>query len=82
MIYIDRFLSKIIPQIIPDKTLIVLDEADAGFSLQKQSKYINLIEHLCFVKKASVLLTVTYIIKKHSFRVLFLFVYYQKHATS
>jgi len=55
MIYIDRFLSKIIPQIIPDKTLIVLDEADAGFSLQKQSKYINLIEHLCFVKKANVI---------------------------
>lgn len=55
MIYIDRFLAKVIPQIVEDKTLIVFDEADAGFSLKKQKQFINLIEHLSYIKKADIL---------------------------
>ena len=53
MVYINKFLSKIIPNIVEDKTLIVLDEADAGFSLTKQKQFANLV--LSLVKKADVI---------------------------
>lgn len=55
MVYIDKFLSKVIPNIVEDKTLIVLDEADAGFSLTKQKQFANLVDHLSLVKKADVI---------------------------
>lgn len=40
---------------VEGKTLIVLDEADAGFSLTKQKQFANLVDHLSLVKKADVI---------------------------
>lgn len=46
LIYFDLFLKKTIVQIVKDKTLIVLDEMDAGLSLATQTKVINLVNNL------------------------------------
>lgn len=48
LIYFDLFLKKIKKQIIPNKTLIVLDEMDAGLSLATQTKVIHLVNNLAY----------------------------------
>lgn len=48
LIYFDLFLNKIKKQIVPNKTLIVLDEMDAGLSLATQTKVINLVNNLAY----------------------------------
>ena len=48
LIYLDLFINKIKPQIVKDKTLIVLDEIDVGFSLSKQTKVINIVNNLVY----------------------------------
>lgn len=42
----DIFLNKIVPEIIPGKTLLVLDEIDKGFSLEFMGKYNNMLRNL------------------------------------
>lgn len=46
LIYIDTFLTKIKDKIVPEKTLLVLDEVDAGLSLSTQTKVINMVQNL------------------------------------
>ena len=48
LIYFDLFMSKIKSKIVPNKTLIVLDEMDAGLSLATQTKVINLVNNLAY----------------------------------
>ena len=57
LIYIDNFFRKIKDKIIPDRTLICLDEFDKGFSLGNQVKAINFIHTLVYKYKCSVLFT-------------------------
>jgi predicted ATPase len=46
LIYISMFLDKLIPKIVKDKTLVVFDEVDNGFSIKNLSKYNNLLQNL------------------------------------
>lgn len=55
LIYISTFLAKIKDKIIPNKTLICLDEFDKGLSLTNQVKVINLIERFAYQSKCNVL---------------------------
>lgn len=55
MLYLNNFLNKVQPQIIEDKTLLVFDEVDNGFSLDYLSKYFNLIEALVSKYKCHIL---------------------------
>lgn len=53
--YLDIFLTKIKPKIVENKTLIVLDEIDNGFSIKNMSRFINIIRHLTETLKCKVL---------------------------
>ena len=44
LVYLDLFLKKIKDSIVPGKTLLVLDEADRGFSLEFMGKYDRVLE--------------------------------------
>lgn len=55
LIYIDNFINKIKTKIVPEKSLIVLDEVDAGLSLKTQTKVINLINNLIINHKCDVI---------------------------
>jgi len=48
LIYLDMFLKKYAGKFIPNKTLLVFDEVDKGFSLFAMSKYINIINNLSY----------------------------------
>ncbi len=56
MIYLTTFLQKIQPMIIPNKTLVCLDEFDKGFSLSNQIKSINFANRLVEKFKCKVLI--------------------------
>lgn len=55
MILLVHFLKKITPQIVPDKTLLILDEPDKGVDLKNIALINNKIKSLCDVDKISVL---------------------------
>lgn len=57
MIYLSNFINKIKDQIIPNKTLICLDEFDKGFSLKNQIRANNLINRFVYEFKCKVLFT-------------------------
>lgn len=57
MIYLSNFFNKIKDQIIPEKTLICLDEFDKGFSLKNQVRATNLINRFVYEFKCKVLFT-------------------------
>lgn len=46
LIYFDKFYQECKDKIIPEKTLLVFDEIDSGFSLTYMSKTINIIEKM------------------------------------
>lgn len=56
MIYIDTLLSKIKSSIVPEKTLLVLDEVDAGLSLSTQTKVINMVQNLVYKNLCDVII--------------------------
>ncbi len=56
LIYIDKFLGKIKSKIVPNSTLIVFDEIDAGLSLATQTKVINLVQNLVYNQNCHVLI--------------------------
>ena len=51
------FMNKITDKIIPEKTLIILDEIDAGLSLKHQSIFYNFIRRLKYMKCDTILIT-------------------------
>lgn len=55
MTYLGTFLDRIKPNIIPNKTLICLDEFDKGFSLKNQLLAINLVNRFVMELKCKVL---------------------------
>jgi hypothetical protein len=55
VIYMGMFLEKLYPKIIPEKTLIVLDEVDNGFSIRSMTLYNNLISKLIWKYKCEVI---------------------------
>ena len=46
LMYLSMFIDKIKEEIIPGKTLIVMDEVDNGFSIKNMAKFINVVLNL------------------------------------
>ncbi len=57
LIDIARFMTEVEPKIVPDKTLIVFDEIDNGFSLRNMSLISNLIDKLVIKHKCHVIVS-------------------------
>lgn len=56
LMYLNKFLSENKSKFIPDKTLLVFDEIDNGFSLGNQTKFNNFISNLAHVSRCNVLI--------------------------
>jgi ABC-type Mn2+/Zn2+ transport system ATPase subunit len=52
---LDKFLRDIKDDIVPERTLIVLDEIDTGFSLESKTKYVNILNALISHYKCEVI---------------------------
>jgi hypothetical protein len=57
LIDIGRFMEDNKSKIVPDKTLVVFDEIDNGFSLKNMSIFINFINKLIYEYKCHVIVS-------------------------
>ena len=55
LIYLDIFLKKYVNKFVENKTLLIFDEVDKGFSLSAMSKYINILNNLSHKYKIDML---------------------------
>ena len=56
LMYAAKFIQSIEKEIVPGKSLVVLDEIDKGFGLSNQARMMNLVYNLIINRKVSVIL--------------------------